>query len=285
VSNLSIKRLQVGNSTAGNNFVIRQPDAADATLRISNGNIGTTTDLVTVNSSGSVGIGTASPSSKLHLYESGASNVIFTMTPANGNNDALINMTGQDGNIATEGFQIQYRNAVGDAILKQTFTGLTGATAALKFSTANAADAMTIAGAGYVRMQYQPHFRAYASYTIPYAPGGSGVIVFNVIQNNVGGGYNTTNGRFTAPIAGVYQFDYHLLGTNDATDGDVRVWKNGANLFMASYGGTYTGYKPVDVHFSILLAAGDYIELRNLGGATWHTDGSYHCWASCGYLG
>jgi hypothetical protein len=54
MSNLSIKRLQIGNSTAGNNFVIRQPDAADGTLRISNGNIGTTTDLVTINASGHV---------------------------------------------------------------------------------------------------------------------------------------------------------------------------------------------------------------------------------------
>jgi hypothetical protein len=54
MSNLSIKRLQVGNSTAGNNFVIRQPDAADGTLRISNGNIGTTTDLVTVTATGQV---------------------------------------------------------------------------------------------------------------------------------------------------------------------------------------------------------------------------------------
>jgi hypothetical protein len=54
MSNLSIKRLQIGNSTAGNNFVIRQPDAADGTLRISNGNIGATTDLISINSAGAV---------------------------------------------------------------------------------------------------------------------------------------------------------------------------------------------------------------------------------------
>jgi hypothetical protein len=54
MSNLSIKRVQVGNSTAGNNFVIRQPDTADGTLRISNGNIGTTTDLITVTAAGNL---------------------------------------------------------------------------------------------------------------------------------------------------------------------------------------------------------------------------------------
>jgi len=75
VSNLSIKRLQVGNSTAGNNFVIRQPDTADATLRISNGNIGTTTDLVTINSSGSVGVGTIAPKTKLQSSGAAQTNV------------------------------------------------------------------------------------------------------------------------------------------------------------------------------------------------------------------
>jgi hypothetical protein len=54
MSNTSLKRLQIGNSTAGNNFVIRQPDTVNGTLRISNGNIGTTTDLVVITSAGYV---------------------------------------------------------------------------------------------------------------------------------------------------------------------------------------------------------------------------------------
>jgi hypothetical protein len=138
---------------------------------------------------------------------------------------------------------------------------------------------------GYSLTPSHPHFRASAFYTIPYSPGGSGVIVFNVVHNNVGNCYNSTNGRFTAPVTGVYKFDYHMLTTNDSSDGDVRVWRNGSNIFIASYGGSYSAYKPMDVHFSILLTAGDYIELRNLSGATWHTDSSYHCWASCTFLG
>jgi len=54
MSNLSIKRLQVGNSTAGNNFVIAQPDVADGTMRIYNGNIGSVTEKLRIDSAGRV---------------------------------------------------------------------------------------------------------------------------------------------------------------------------------------------------------------------------------------
>jgi hypothetical protein len=108
------------------------------------------TTRMVVKAGGNVGIGTNAPSTKLHLYEAGAANVVFTMTPANGSYDAIINMTGQDGNIATEGFQIQYRNNVGDVILKQMWTGLPGTVPAIRFSTGNTADALVILGNGNV---------------------------------------------------------------------------------------------------------------------------------------
>lgn len=138
----------------------------------------------------------------------------------------------------------------------------------------------TLDAAGRWTVPNQPFFMAKAQYTVPYSPGANNPIVFNVVTSNVGNCYNSSNGAFTAPVGGVYQFNYHLLGTNDATDGDVRVWVNGSNYTIASYGGNYTGYKPIDVHFSIKLSAGDYVQLRNWAGATWHTDSSYHCWAT-----
>lgn len=62
------KNYQVGSdSTATNNFTIRQPATPDGTVRIANGNSGTTTDLVTVTSAGNVGVGTTSPGAKLDV--------------------------------------------------------------------------------------------------------------------------------------------------------------------------------------------------------------------------
>jgi hypothetical protein len=62
VSVVKSNTLQLGQSlTATNNFCWYQPSSPDGTVRLGNGNAGSVTDLVTVNSSGNVGIGTSSP--------------------------------------------------------------------------------------------------------------------------------------------------------------------------------------------------------------------------------
>jgi hypothetical protein len=66
MSTVIAKNVQVGTSgTASNNFTLYQPASPDGTVRLANGNSGTTTDLVTVTSAGNVGIGTSSPGTKL----------------------------------------------------------------------------------------------------------------------------------------------------------------------------------------------------------------------------
>ena len=72
MSTVVAKNVQVGTSgTATDNFTIRQPATPDGTVRIANGNSGTTTDLVTVTSAGNVGVGTSSPGQKLDVAGSG----------------------------------------------------------------------------------------------------------------------------------------------------------------------------------------------------------------------
>ena len=58
MSSLISKNLQVGSDpTATNNFTIFQPATPDGTLRIGNGNTGITSSLLTLNSSGNLGLG------------------------------------------------------------------------------------------------------------------------------------------------------------------------------------------------------------------------------------
>jgi hypothetical protein len=86
MSTVVAKNVQVGTSgTATDNFTIRQPATPDGTVRIANGNSGTTTDLVTVTSAGNVGIGTSSPAAKLNV-DSGSTGLmsVFDTTNANG---------------------------------------------------------------------------------------------------------------------------------------------------------------------------------------------------------
>lgn len=86
------KNFQVGSDgTATNNFTIRQPATPDGTVRIANGNSGTTTDLVTVTSAGNVGVGTTSPTAKLDVSGTAAVSGSFAVA---GNNISAVNSMG-----------------------------------------------------------------------------------------------------------------------------------------------------------------------------------------------
>ena len=65
---LKLTDVQLGVSgTATNNFTMYQPASPDGTVRWGVGNSGSVTDIVTLNSSGNVGIGTSSPVRKLEV--------------------------------------------------------------------------------------------------------------------------------------------------------------------------------------------------------------------------
>ena len=95
------KNFQVGNdSTATNNFTIRQPATPDGTVRIANGNTGTTTDLVTVTSAGNVGIGTSSPSNATLDVVANANTVALAVRGRSSDN--LSGIVFRSNNAATE---------------------------------------------------------------------------------------------------------------------------------------------------------------------------------------
>jgi len=72
MSTVVSKNVQIGaDGTASNNFTIYQPESPDGTLRIGNGNSGTTSAQVVLTSAGNVGIGTSAPPKALSI-QSGA---------------------------------------------------------------------------------------------------------------------------------------------------------------------------------------------------------------------
>lgn len=78
MSTVKTKNVQIGaDGTASNNFTIYQPSTPDGTSRWAVGVSGATTaDVVTVNNSGNVGIGTTSPNGKFESYANSGYSVI-----------------------------------------------------------------------------------------------------------------------------------------------------------------------------------------------------------------
>lgn len=117
MSLLKANSIQVGQSlTPTNNFVWYQPDVPDGTIRLGNGNAGSVTDVLTINSAGNatfvgsvVASGTSTSAADLKLYEdtdngtnyvalkapaSIASNVTWVLPSADGTNGQALTTNG-----------------------------------------------------------------------------------------------------------------------------------------------------------------------------------------------
>lgn len=102
---------------------------------------------------GNVGIGLTAPTARLHVYEPTSADALLKITPSVGTADPILQFTGQNDDIGTEGFEIWYDNSVGDVHLATTYNNNA---AAFRFHTKTAAskstsnERMTITGDGNV---------------------------------------------------------------------------------------------------------------------------------------
>tara|TARA_R110000782_G_scaffold195637_2_gene285112 strand:+ start:335 stop:733 length:399 start_codon:yes stop_codon:yes gene_type:complete len=107
-------------------------------------------------------------------------------------------------------------------------------------------------------MPYQPAFYAMMNNTNVT---GTAVIIFNNVFVNTGSVYNSSNGRFTAPVAGTYSFSAN--GLKRGGSGRLGFRKNGS-YYGAGNSQAYHGGS-VDSNFAasiiITLAINDYIEV------------------------
>jgi hypothetical protein len=123
------------------------------------------------------------------------------------------------------------------------------------------AEKFRIDSVGRVTMPAQPCFLA--TRTSGSMTTNGQTVVFNSVQFNTGSHYNSTNGRFTAPIAGNYLFALSAItGIGSGDQSYLNLYKNNAFYGLSIYaGGQTTYYKNFSSSFILNLAAGDYIEL------------------------
>lgn len=125
--------------------------------------------------------------------------------------------------------------------------------------TTNSIDRLRIYSTGPVTIPYQPVFSATTAANT-FTPG-SVTYVYETAIINRGGYYNTSNGRFTAPVPGVYYF-WHIASARPTTTGtyEVKLYKNGEVNELARSFSSGAGYgHSAFACCHVTLSAGDYV--------------------------
>ena len=132
---------------------------------------------------------------------------------------------------------------------------------------------MKISKEGYVTKSYQPSFMAYGNSSWTDLNAGTNLTpyVFPNTAHNIGSHYNTTSGKFTAPVTGVYQFHWNIFcasPTNQTTAATIEFYvrKNSSNVSRLhnkkGYGNMGDDQQVVNLSVIEQLSAGDEISIN-----------------------
>lgn len=119
---------------------------------------------------------------------------------------------------------------------------------------------------GYVLKPQNPVFRANITAGTTFTSGWNDV-VYDISVTQRGNGYNSANGRFTAPVDGWYQFNAQLTCNNNSdNDGTLSICRNNSTVDLfgsvsqSNTGGT--SIEGVSVSGCGYLNAGDYVVMK-----------------------
>jgi len=184
------------NATTTNGVVASGDNSGALQLATNNG-----TTAVTIDTSQNVGIGRAPGAARLDLEA------------ASGQTKIILRNVGNTSDSNT--FIAAETGSVGD------WANLTlAARHALRFVN-NSVENMRIDSSGYVTTPYQPAFHAVRN---AGNVSSTGIFICNAVTFNDGSHYNSSTGRFTAPVAGRYQMNFFVLGqVGNSVDFSIRV--------------------------------------------------------------
>ncbi len=210
---------------------------------------------IQIDSSGRVGLGAASSAARFHIEDGTEASIRLVSNGSGGDQGAIYVQKNSGG-----GLVIADENR--DIIFKRGAGALTanGGTESARIDTS-----------GRFTIPYQPSCSVHPAASTPI---GTGTILFSQIRFNVGSHYNAATGRFTAPVAGKYQFNLtaqHWGGTSTA--GFIDVVRNNGDINARFEVNGGAGYQAGGISGVIDMIAGDFLSVA-VSGNIWHDDGT-----------
>jgi hypothetical protein len=132
-----------------------------------------------------------------------------------------------------------------------------------------------------------PSFKAYTDGGQINNPANPTILIFNNTSfgggHNVGSHYNTSNGRFTAPVAGKYLFNFNMLmnpafSSNDPGYALVYINLNGANIHLMAHNHN-AGWIMEGSGILLQLNQNDYVYMNLVYGSGHY--GTYSYFSGC----
>ena len=140
--------------------------------------------------------------------------------------------------------------------------------------------AMTIDSTGRVLTPARPAFNAHRETGSNIS---SGTFVFNSITVNIGGGFNTSTGKFTAPVGGTYFFSTNCLTSSNASANDLQIRVDDTNIAQSRADVGSAAHNTVSVSVIATLTANQVVEVFVAGGGGFYS-GTGKFATFCGYL-
>ena len=234
---------------------------------------------------------------RIAYASTGQPDIVFAtrQSGANSITDALRIHKNGDLSLPVVGSKIYTNNSGGNLTIQGGATypgsaikfngGTNGGTGVMHFysgQTTSYQERMRITAGGQVIQYEQPSFAAYrnqSEYSV-----NSDYIVFNTTRHNRGGHYSTSNGRFTAPVAGSYYISFWSIYKGNYTNAAVRMYVNGNRIYGGDIHWTQSlgsNWDHVSYSQVVYMNANDYIQILSASNVTWHGN-HWQCFS--GYL-
>jgi hypothetical protein len=227
------------------------------------------TPRVVIKTSGNVGLGTSTPVAPLHVTTSGTST---------GTVNSRTGLHIQTGNVTTGFGNSRIQFSFDPNTPKGYIEAGTFGTDYMAFGRGDGTgEAMRIDGAGRVTMPFQPIISLDGNFGTRDYTGTYTIVDFTPVVSRGGMSWNSTNGRVTVPVSGVYEINLHVY---HYSIGSVRsqISINGGSGSLAQSTNTTTADETRSQTIIRTLAANDYVSFLMTGGTRIFT-GNQHTFA------